>query len=116
VAELVLAQGPAGYLAGSIETFALPMAAFIVIAAVLYLMFRRPHHVPGMKYLKSAYQTSAGTREPGAAGLITLASPADGPAVPGSADRGPTDGPAAPSSPTDGPAAPSAMDQGEGDS
>jgi hypothetical protein len=70
VTELVLADGPARYLGGSIETFALPYGAFIVVAAFLYVIFRRPHSVPGMRYLTPAHQTSTGTREPGTSGTV----------------------------------------------
>ena len=70
--ELVLADGPTRYLGGSIETFALPYGAFIVIATVLYFIFKRPHSVPRMRYLTPAHQVAAGTREPGTAGTIRL--------------------------------------------
>ncbi len=73
--ELILAEGPARYLGGSIETFALPVGAFIVIAAALYFILRRPHHVPRMKYLEPATQTSVGTREPGTTGLTVVHGP-----------------------------------------
>ncbi len=81
--ELVLAEGPARYLGGSIETFALPYGAFIIIAALLYFIFRHPHNVPRMKYLRPAHQTSVGTREPGKAGLTAVRGPfpASAPAV-----------------------------------
>jgi len=75
VRELMLASGPARYFGGAIETFALPMGAFILIAIVLYYIFKRPHNVPRMKYLTPAHQTSVGTREPGTAGVITLRRP-----------------------------------------
>jgi hypothetical protein len=75
VTELVLADGPARYLGGSIETFALPYGAFIVIAGVLYFIFKRPHNVPRMRYLSPAHQTSTGTREPGTAGMIRVRGP-----------------------------------------
>ncbi len=68
--ELFLAAGPTRYLGGSIETFALPYGAFIVIAGLLYFIFKRPHSVPRMKYLTPAHQTSTGTREPGRTGMI----------------------------------------------
>ncbi len=70
--ELVLADGPTRYLGGSIETFALPYGAFIVIATVLYFTFKRPHSVPRMRYLTPAHQVSTGTREPGKVGMIRL--------------------------------------------
>jgi hypothetical protein len=75
VRELILAQGPTRYLGGSIETFALPMGAFILIATALYFIFKRPHHVPRMKYLEPATQTSVGTREPGTVGLTVVRTP-----------------------------------------
>ena len=68
--ELVLASGPDRYFGGTIETFALPYGAFIVIALTLWYIFRHPHSVPKMKYLSPAHQTSLGTREPGADSLI----------------------------------------------
>jgi hypothetical protein len=77
---MVFSNGPAQYFGGSIMTFALPMGTFIVIALVLFYIFRRPHNVPRMKYLKAAHQTSVGTREPGTTGVITLATPQQPPA------------------------------------
>jgi hypothetical protein len=53
------------YLGGSIMTFALPMGAFIVIATVLFYLYRRPHRGPRLKYLSSGPVTSVMTREPG---------------------------------------------------
>ena len=70
--KLVLAAGPTHFLGGSIETFALPCGAFIVIVAALYVIFKRPHSVPRMRYLSPAHQTATGTREPGKAGMIRL--------------------------------------------
>jgi hypothetical protein len=65
VFALPLADGPAMYLGGSIMTFALPMAAFIVIAGLLFYAYRRPHHNPRLKYMAPEVVTSVGTREPG---------------------------------------------------
>jgi len=73
VTELI-ASGPLRYLGGSIETFALPMGTFIVIALVLFYIYRRPHDVPRLKYLRPAHQVALGTREPGTEGLVYLAS------------------------------------------
>ena len=61
------ADGPAYYLGGSIETFALPMGAFIVIATALFLIYRRPHMVPRLKFMGPEHQTSVATAEPGPA-------------------------------------------------
>jgi len=72
VTELFLAEGPTRYLGGSIETFALPYGAFILVAAGLYFIFKRPHSVPRMRYLTPAHQVSTGTREPGQGGMIRL--------------------------------------------
>jgi hypothetical protein len=76
VTELILASGPLRYLGGSIESFALPYGAFIVIAWVLFYIYRRPHNVPRLKYLRPAHQIALATREPGTEGLITVASAA----------------------------------------
>jgi hypothetical protein len=53
------------YLGGSIMTFALPYGAFIVIASVLFFLYRRPHSGPRLKYLSPGPVTAVGTREPG---------------------------------------------------
>jgi hypothetical protein len=53
------------YLGASIMTFALPMAAFIVIAGLLFYAYRRPHHNPQLRYLEPETVTAVGTREPG---------------------------------------------------
>jgi len=75
VTELFLADGPTRYLGGSIESFALPYGAFIVIAGLLYFIFKRPHNVPRMRYLRPAHQTATGTREPGTAGVTRVRGP-----------------------------------------
>lgn len=84
--ELILSSGPDRYFGGTIETFALPYGAFIVIAFVLYYIFRHPHSVPKMKYLTPAHQTSVGTREPGTTGVITLRPPIPASATAAEAD------------------------------
>lgn len=53
------------YFGGSIMTFALPYGAFIVIATLLFYLYRRPHSGPRLKYLSSGPVTSVMTREPG---------------------------------------------------
>ena len=68
--ELILSSGPDRYFGGTIETFALPYGAIIVIAIVLFYIFRHPHSVPRLKYLRPAHQTALGTREPGTVGVI----------------------------------------------
>jgi hypothetical protein len=88
VTELVLADGPTRYLGGSIETFALPYGAFIIIAAGLYFIFKRPHSVPRMRYLTPAHQVAAGTREPGTIGMIRLRGPIPASAVVAEAETG----------------------------
>jgi hypothetical protein len=69
------------YLGGSIMTFALPMAAFIVIAGLLFFAYRRPHHNPRLKYMAPETVTSVGTWEPGPV-------PAPAPAPKAAADAG----------------------------
>ena len=86
--ELVLADGPTRYLGGSIETFALPYGAFIIIAAGLYFIFKRPHSVPRMRYLTPAHQVSTGTREPGQVGVTRLRGPVPASAVVAEAETG----------------------------
>jgi hypothetical protein len=88
VTELFLADGPTRYLGGSIETWALPYGAFIVIATALYFIFKRPHSVPRMRYLTPAHQVAAGTREPGTAGMIRLRRPMPASAVVAEAETG----------------------------
>ena len=53
------------YFGGSVMTFALPYGAFIVIAVVLFYLYRRPHSGPRLKYLASGPVASLLTREPG---------------------------------------------------
>ena len=65
MSALPLADGPAMFLGGSIMSFVLPMAAFIVIAGLLFYLYRRPHSNPRLKYLKPETVTSVGTWEPG---------------------------------------------------
>jgi hypothetical protein len=52
------------YLGGSVMTFALPYAAFIVIACALFFLYRRPHSVSRLKYLAGRHQASVRTPEP----------------------------------------------------
>jgi len=65
VSAVRLADGPAMYLGGSIMSFALPYATFIVIACVLYFLYRRPHSESSLKYLAGRHQASVRTPEPG---------------------------------------------------
>jgi hypothetical protein len=53
------------YFGGSIETFALPLGAFIVIATALYFLFRGKHHVPRLNYMTPEEVASVSTLEPG---------------------------------------------------
>ena len=39
------------FLGGSILSFVLPMAAFIVIAGALFYLYRRPHYNPRLNYM-----------------------------------------------------------------
>ena len=81
--ELILSSGPDRYFGGTIETFALPYGAFIVIAIVLFYIFRHPHSVPRLKYLGPAHQTALGTREPGTVGVIRFGGRVPAPEVDG---------------------------------
>ena len=74
---MALADDTAMYFGGSIMTFALPYGAFIVIAVVLYFLFRAKHSGPKLKYLATASIASFTTREPGPdpAPVATLADP-----------------------------------------
>ena len=64
-------------LSGSIWTFAFPMALVILAATVLYLLFSRPHRIPGHGPLTPAHAgpPDAGTAQAmaAAAGLATAA-------------------------------------------
>ena len=81
--SVLLADGPAMYLGGSIMTFALPYAAFIVIATALFFLFRAKHHGPRLKYMSPEVVTSVTTREPGP----VPAPAAKAPATPAAATR-----------------------------
>ena len=46
--KLILADvGRDWTLAGSVETFAIPVGLFMLVAAVLFVLYTRPHAVPG---------------------------------------------------------------------
>jgi len=64
------------FLGGSILSFLLPMAAFIVIAGLLFWLYRRPHHNPQLKYLEPETVTAVGTREPGPVPVPAATAPA----------------------------------------
>ena len=73
---LIHATAASGWsLSGSILTFAMPMLLFIAAATVLYLLFSRPHQVPGHRVLAPAQaaQPDAATARSmaAAAGLTT---------------------------------------------
>jgi hypothetical protein len=104
VSALNLADGPAMYLGGSIMTFALPYGAFIVIASVLFFLYRRPHSGPKLKYLTSPPVTSVLTREPGPAPAAAAASPAPTAAAAAAASPAPAAAATATESPADVPA------------
>jgi len=81
------------YLGGSIMTFALPYGAFIVIATVLFFLYRRPHRGPRLKYLSSGPVTSVMTREPGPVPAAQAAAvPAAGPGEAGESDSSAPEG------------------------
>jgi hypothetical protein len=73
---LIHATAASGWsLSGSILTFAMPMLLFIAAATVLYLLFTRPHPVPGHRLLArvQAAQPDASTARSmaAAAGMTT---------------------------------------------
>lgn len=65
LSPLAAGPGPAMFLGASIMSFALPYAAFIVSATVLFLLFRSRHSLPRLKYLPVGTVTSVTTHEPG---------------------------------------------------
>jgi len=65
VSLLAAGPGPAMFLGASMMSFALPYAAFIVSATVLFLLFRARHSLPRLKYLSGGMVSSVTTREPG---------------------------------------------------
>jgi hypothetical protein len=66
----LIASSPSGdwTYGAAILTFAFPVALFIVVASALYILYTKPHLVPGHKYnmvLSSASDTPvAGTPRP----------------------------------------------------
>ncbi len=54
--HLILAQQPSGdwSLAGAIMTFAIPVGLFVIVAAILYFQYTRPHVTPGHRPLVPA--------------------------------------------------------------
>lgn len=49
------------WLGASIMTFYFPDALFIVVAVLLFLMFRRPHQVVGLRYLATSHVAAVKT-------------------------------------------------------
>lgn len=63
---------------GSILTFAFPMILFIAVASALYILYTKPHLVPGHRYqlaARPAVETPAATP---AGGTSTASGPAAG--------------------------------------
>ena len=80
----LIASSPSGdwTYGAAILTFAFPMVLFIVVASALYILYTKPHLVPGHRYnvvLRSVSDTPA-VGIPGAAGTsaITPEQPASG--------------------------------------
>ena len=70
--------------AGYNWTFAFPMALFIVIAGALYLIYSRPHRVPGHAPLRISSTGRPGTLQPGRvpdSGAAQAAATAAGPST-----------------------------------
>jgi hypothetical protein len=76
-AVLAAATGSDWNAGGSILTFYFPIGLFIVVAAILYLQFTRPHTVPGHKPFTPARPSA--TAATGVAAAAQGAAP-DGPA------------------------------------
>jgi len=80
----LIASSPSGdwTYGGAILTFAFPMVLFIAVAAALYILYTKPHLVPGHRYnvvLSSVSDTPAvGTPGPAAAPGQPPASGAEG--------------------------------------
>jgi hypothetical protein len=55
-------------LAASVETFAIPVGLFVVVAAILFFLYTRPHAVPGHRDLAPAQAGAARTGKDAAAG------------------------------------------------
>jgi hypothetical protein len=78
VHRFILAQHPSGdwSLAGAIMTFAIPVGLFVIVAAILYFQYTRPHVTPGHRPLAPA---GAGA---GAGSVAAAAPPPVAPAAP----------------------------------
>ena len=53
-------------LAASIETFAIPLGLFVIVATILYFLYTRPHAVPGHRDLVPAGAAAAKPAAPAA--------------------------------------------------
>jgi hypothetical protein len=79
-------------LAGSIMTFAIPIALFVVVATVLYFLYTRPHAVPGHR---DPVPAGGGRPAPGAPRAASAQPPAAAqppPPAPGAGGGGRHDG------------------------
>jgi hypothetical protein len=67
-------------LGGSVETFAIPVGLFIVVAAALFFLYTRPHVVPGHRDLAPAQASGAetGSAEAGGGGTGPAPDAGDG--------------------------------------
>jgi hypothetical protein len=75
VSGLIAANGSDWSLGGSILTFAFPMALFIAVGAALWVLYTKPHVVPGHRYQPNAGSISA---TPPVGGVPGAASSAEG--------------------------------------
>jgi hypothetical protein len=81
----LIASSPSGdwTYGGAILTFAFPMVLFIVVAAALYILYTKPHLVPGHRYnmvLRSVSDTAAAGM-PGTAGRSSVPTAVDTSAI-----------------------------------
>jgi hypothetical protein len=87
VAGLVAASAGSDWTyGGSILTFAFPMILFIAVASALYVLYTKPHLVPGHRYQVNGRSVTATTdvRAPKAGPVA--AGTEDGPAAAGDAE------------------------------
>ncbi len=80
--HLILAQQPSGdwSLAGAIMTFAIPVGLFVIVAAILYFQYTRPHVTPGHRALAPAAAGAGGGA--GSVAAVSAAPPPVAPAAP----------------------------------
>lgn len=108
---LILAElGSDWTLAGSVETFALPVGLFLVVAAILFFLYTRPHVAPGHRDLVPAGPGARATARAGGSQAATGTSGAQAAGTSGSQAAGTSGSQAAAGAGTQPPAAPEGGD------